>query len=55
MFAFAILYFTGSDLFNQSMRSFAKKKELMLNDKGLFKLLPNGQADKNGYRVKCHT
>jgi len=55
MYAFAILYFTGSDMFNQSMRSFAKKKGLLLNDKGLFKQLADGRANKDGVRKKCHT
>merc|ERR1711920_508917 len=31
-FAFAILYFTGSDHFNRSMRYFAKKKGWTLSD-----------------------
>lgn len=35
MFAFAVLYFTGSGHFNMSMRSFAKMKGLKLSDKGL--------------------
>lgn len=38
MFAFAVLYFTGSGHFNMSMRSFAKMKGLRLSDKGLFKV-----------------
>ncbi|CAM9611406.1 unnamed protein product [Ectocarpus sp. 12 AP-2014] len=35
LFAFAVLYFTGSSHFNRSMRSFAKIKGLKLSDKGL--------------------
>lgn len=35
MFGFALLYFTGSDHFNCSMRFFAKMKGLSLSDKGL--------------------
>ncbi|CAN0074748.1 unnamed protein product [Ectocarpus fasciculatus] len=38
MFAFAVLYFTGSGDFNMNMRCFAKSKGLKLNDKGLFKV-----------------
>jgi DNA polymerase lambda len=33
MFAFALLYFTGSDHFNRSMRLFASKKGYSLSDK----------------------
>ena len=33
-FAFALLYFTGSDHFNRSMRLFARRKGIMLSDKG---------------------
>ncbi|CAN0315138.1 unnamed protein product, partial [Ectocarpus sp. 12 AP-2014] len=40
MFAFAVLYFTGSGDFNMNMRCFAKSKGLKLNDKGLFKVDP---------------
>eukprot|EP00607_Mallomonas_marina_P010774 CAMPEP_0182422788 /NCGR_PEP_ID=MMETSP1167-20130531/8576_1 /TAXON_ID=2988 /ORGANISM="Mallomonas Sp, Strain CCMP3275" /LENGTH=290 /DNA_ID=CAMNT_0024601149 /DNA_START=249 /DNA_END=1121 /DNA_ORIENTATION=+ len=37
IFPFAILYFTGSDSFNRSMRYYAKKvKQMSLNDKGLY-------------------
>eukprot|EP00752_Nemacystus_decipiens_P005447 g4937.t1 len=38
MFAFAVLYFTGSGHFNMSMRAFAKAKGLKLSDKGLFRV-----------------
>jgi len=34
-FAFATLYFTGSDMFNRSMRLFARKKGLSLSDHGI--------------------
>jgi len=34
-FPFALLYFTGSDHFNRSMRFWAKKKKLTLSDHGL--------------------
>ncbi|CAN0041580.1 unnamed protein product [Discosporangium mesarthrocarpum] len=35
MYAFAILYFTGSDHFNRSMRVFANLRGLVLSDRGL--------------------
>lgn len=38
MFAFAVLYFTGSGHYNMSMRAFAKAKGLKLSDQGLFKV-----------------
>eukprot|EP00658_Telonema_sp_P-2_P057009 TRINITY_DN45472_c0_g1_i1.p1 TRINITY_DN45472_c0_g1~~TRINITY_DN45472_c0_g1_i1.p1 ORF type:complete len:123 (-),score=23.90 TRINITY_DN45472_c0_g1_i1:201-569(-) len=34
-YPFALLYFTGSDHFNRSMRYFAKQKGLSLSDQGL--------------------
>lgn len=34
-FGFAILYFTGSDVFNRSMRLFADRKGFTLSDHGL--------------------
>ncbi|OQR81177.1 DNA polymerase lambda-like protein [Achlya hypogyna] len=38
LFGFAILYFTGSDHFNRSMRAFAKQKGYSLTDRGLTKV-----------------
>lgn len=35
-YGFAVLYFTGSDHFNRSMRLFAKKKGYALDDHGLY-------------------
>lgn len=35
LFPFALLYFTGSDHFNRSMRLYAKKRGFHLSDKGL--------------------
>jgi DNA polymerase IV len=32
----ALLYFTGNDIFNRSMRLLARKKGMCLNQKGLF-------------------
>ena len=34
-YPFAVLYFTGSDHFNRSMRYYAKQKQLSLSDQGL--------------------
>ena len=34
-YAFALMYFTGSDLFNRQMRMVAHSKGLMLSDHGL--------------------
>lgn len=33
-YAFALLYFTGSDMFNRSMRLYARKVGLQLSDHG---------------------
>ena len=41
-YAFAVLYFTGSDMFNRSMRLCANKKGYCLSDHGMHK------ADKVG-------
>ncbi|OQS04583.1 DNA polymerase lambda [Thraustotheca clavata] len=38
VFGFALLYFTGSDHFNRSMRAYAKQKGYSLTDRGLTKV-----------------
>lgn len=45
-FAFATLYFTGSDMFNRSMRLFARKKGYSLSDHGLSVVERNGKNEK---------
>lgn len=37
-YGFALLYFTGSDYFNRSMRLFAEKKGYTLSDHGLVRV-----------------
>lgn len=41
----ALLYFTGSDLFNEAMRSYAKIKGMRLNQHGLYKYI--GKKEKH--------
>ncbi|KXG46767.1 DNA polymerase family X [Penicillium griseofulvum] len=48
----ALIYFTGNDIFNRSMRLLARKKGMCLNQKGLFKdVLRNGQVKLNEGRL----
>jgi len=42
---FALLYFTGNDYFNRSMRLYAKKIGYSLSDRGLRRRLPDGRKD----------
>jgi DNA polymerase IV len=39
----ALLYFTGNDIFNRSMRLLARKKNMRLNQKGLYKDVVRGR------------
>lgn len=41
-FGCAVLYFTGSDFFNRSMRYFAKKKGFLLAEHGLYEAHRSG-------------
>ncbi len=42
-FAFAVLYFTGSDMFNRKMRLEAIEKGYHLSDHGMHKVIKNGK------------
>ncbi|RYP54976.1 hypothetical protein DL768_000292 [Monosporascus sp. mg162] len=43
-FGAALIYFTGNDIFNRSIRLLASKKGLRLNQRGLFKGVPRGRG-----------
>lgn len=47
-FPFAVLYFTGSEYFNRSMRLYAKKKKMHLSDREL-------SYRTTGIKIKCKT
>ncbi|QQK46767.1 DNA polymerase family X [Penicillium digitatum] len=48
----ALIYFTGNDMFNRSMRLLARKKGMCLNQKGLYgDVLRNQQVKLNGGRL----
>lgn len=51
-FGAAMIYFTGNDIFNRSMRLLARKKGMCLNQRGLFTdVLRNGQLKVNPGRL----
>jgi DNA polymerase IV len=51
-FGAAMIYFTGNDIFNRSMRLLARKKGMCLNQRGLFKdVMRNGQVKLNPGRL----
>ena len=55
-FGFALLYFTGSDYFNRSMRLFADKKGFTLSDSGLVPTSKAGGSKvSKGMSVPCFT
>ena len=54
-YAFAILYFTGSDAFNRSMRLFARQKGLSMSDKGFVSIDDKDKPIGRFSKVKCHT
>lgn len=48
----ALIYFTGNDIFNRSMRLLARKRNMCLNQRGLFgDVLRNGQNKTNPGRL----
>ena len=54
-FAFATLYFTGSGVFNRSLREWAHRHDLCLSDRGLFPVKRGSEAKptKQGTRARC--
>jgi DNA polymerase lambda len=55
-FGFALLYFTGSDHFNRSMRLFARKKGWSLSDRSLTRVIRhNGMKVEQGESVACYS
>lgn len=55
-FGYAVLYFTGSDYFNRSMRLFARKKGYTLSDHGLYPAYRNKQEKVwKGENIPCYS
>ena len=55
-YPFAILYFTGSDYFNRSMRLFCQKKDLSLSDKDLRRVIRvHKEKVHEGECIPCET
>ena len=57
-YGFALLYFTGSDYFNRSMRLFADKKGFTLSDHGLKPVVKAGASKtkiSKGIGIACLT
>ena len=55
-YGFALLYFTGSDYFNRSMRLYAEKKGYTLSDHGLSPIAKvKGAKISKGMTVPCLT
>ena len=55
-YGFALLYFTGSDHFNRSMRLYAKKQGMSMSDHGLtYVNRVNGEKVSKGKEIKCET
>ena len=57
LYSAAILYFTGSDHFNRSMRLYASKLGYSLNDKGLVRCIRDSKRKKiaTGERIVCYS
>lgn len=55
-YGYAVLYFTGSDYFNRSMRLFAKKKGYILSDHGLHSaFIMKNKKVWEGENIPCYT
>jgi DNA polymerase/3'-5' exonuclease PolX len=55
-YPFAVLYFTGSDYFNRSMRLYAQKKGMSLSDKELVPVIRvHGDKVHEGAAIPCAT
>ena len=55
-FAFAVLYFTGSDMFNRKMRLEAMEQGYHLSDHGMHRVEKNGsKSSVAGPPIKCTT
>jgi DNA polymerase/3'-5' exonuclease PolX len=55
-YAYAILYFTGSNMFNRSMRLFAMKKGFCLSDHGMCRAEKiAGNIVSEGPNIECYT
>lgn len=50
-----MLYFTGSDYFNRSMRLFAKRKGMNLEDHGLYPALRTKEEKVRLQNIPCFT
>lgn len=55
-FAYAVLYFTGSDMFNRKMRLEAMEKGYHLSDHGMHKAVKDGaKVTATGPNIACKT
>jgi NAD-dependent DNA ligase len=52
-FPFAVLYFTGSKIFNTVMRGQALQKGLTMNEHGLYKMVDKKKGEKVGHLFRC--
>ena len=52
-FPFAVLYFTGSKIFNTVMRHQALQMGLTMNEHGLYKIIDKKKAEKVDHKFRC--
>jgi len=52
-FPFAVLYFTGSKIFNTVMRGQALQKGLTMNEHGLYKMVDKKKGEKVAHLFRC--